>query len=62
MHIGFLAKKDLCFTGNVNDFTIKMEKCDELALNQKWQFATMNLTALQNWDKSGKQVKKSLYY
>lgn len=62
MHIGFVAKKDHCFTGNVTDLTIKMEKCDELALNQKWEFGTLNITALRNYEKSGRILKSGLYF
>lgn len=61
MNIGFLTMKNLCMTGNVEDLTIKMEKCDKLALNQKWEFGTMNVTALRNWEKSGRYLEKGSY-
>lgn len=61
MHIGFPGKKELCITGHVEDLSIKMEQCDDLALNQKWEFGTINLTALQNWDKSGRYLEKGSF-
>ena len=60
MQIRFLAMAELCLTGYLEDLSIKLEKCDELSLNQKWEFGTFNLTALQNWEKSGRSLENGI--
>ncbi|CAO1355695.1 unnamed protein product [Diamesa serratosioi] len=60
-HIIFPVMKDSCVTGNIEELTIKMENCDDSAMNQKWEFGTMNLTALQNWEKSGRYLEEGSF-
>jgi hypothetical protein len=36
--------------------TLKFAKCDRSSPVQKWEWAELNMTALLNWDLSGRQI------
>lgn len=50
--------KQKCIEANLEDLTLKFEKCDENSSLQRWMFTEfVNETALNNWEQSGRSLK-----